>query len=348
MSIHVIKPGIYTTIQDKGRQGYQKYGVLTSGGMDPLSLRIANILTGNQENEAVLEVTLMGPGPVLTCEKDQLIAVTGADVEIDIDGERAPLWKPLFVRSGSTITFGLCKRGCRVYLAVAGGFDVEPVMQSKSTYVRAGIGGLKGRPLEKGDVLPVGEPSLVADHLFDRLKNKVKQAGYGAPDWTVSHDHFLPLRKSPVIRVLAGRYLSHFQETSQTAFFEQPYQVTPQSDRMGCRLKGEPVHLKEKLELISEAVAFGSIQIPPDGQPIILLADRQTTGGYPRIGEVATVDLPLIAQAMPGAKLYFEQIDHRDAEQALFKQEAELRELAARIKLEAFSFRKGEEDAKHK
>lgn len=117
---------------------------------------------------------------------------------------------------------------------------------------------------------------------------------------------------------------------------------------MGCRLKGEPVHLKEKLELISEAVAFGSIQIPPDGQPIILLADRQTTGGYPRIGEVATVDLPLIAQAMPGAKLYFEQIDQRDAEQALFKQEAELRELAARIKLEAFSFRKGEEDAKHK
>ena len=110
LSMHVIKPGMFTTIQDKGRIGYQKYGVLTSGGMDPLSLRIANILTGNQENEAVLEITLMGPGPVLTCQKDQLIAVTGADVEIEIDGEQAPLWKPLFIRAGSTITFGPCKR----------------------------------------------------------------------------------------------------------------------------------------------------------------------------------------------------------------------------------------------
>ncbi|MDR0126999.1 biotin-dependent carboxyltransferase family protein [Bacillus zhangzhouensis] len=340
MSIHVIKPGMFTTIQDKGRKGYQKYGVLTSGGMDPLSLRIANILTGNQENEAVLEITLMGPGPVLTCQKDQLIAVTGADVEIDIDGEPAPLWKPLFIRAGSTITFGPCKRGCRSYLAMAGGFDVEPVMQSKSTYVRAGIGGLKGRLLEKGDDLTIGEPSPIAVSLFHLLKSKEKQVRYSAPDWTVSHAHFLPLRKSPVIRVLGGRHLSYFQEESQTAFFEQPYQVTPQSDRMGCRLKGEPIRLKQKLELISEAVAFGSVQIPPDGQPIILLADRQTTGGYPRIGEVATVDLPLIAQAMPGANLYFKQIDHHEAEQALFKQEAKLRELTARVKLEAFSFEK--------
>ncbi|NOL31388.1 MULTISPECIES: biotin-dependent carboxyltransferase family protein [Bacillus] len=334
MSMHVIKPGMFTTIQDKGRIGYQKYGVLTSGGMDPLSLRIANILTGNQENEAVLEITLMGPGPVLTCQKDQLIAVTGADVEIEIDGEQAPLWKPLFIRAGSTITFGPCKRGCRSYLAVAGGFDVEPVMKSKSTYVRAKIGGIEGRPLEKGDVLPIGEPSPLAVSLVHMLKSK----GERAPDWTVNHAHFLPLGKSPVIRVLAGRHLSHFQEESQQAFFERSYQVTPQSDRMGCRLKGEPIRLKQKLELISEAVAFGSIQIPPDGQPIILLADRQTTGGYPRIGEVATVDLPLIAQAMPGANLTFQQIDRQEAEQALFTQEAEMKDLTARLKLEAFSF----------
>lgn len=334
MSIHVIKPGMFTTIQDKGRIGYQKYGVLTSGGMDPLSLRIANILTGNQENEAVLEITLMGPGPVLTCQKDQLIAVTGADVEVEIDGEQVPLWKPLFIRAGSTITFGPCKRGCRSYLAVAGGFDVEPVMKSKSTYVRAKIGGVEGRPLEKGDVLPIGEPSPLAVSLVHMLKSK----GERAPDWTVNHAHFLPLGKSPVIRVLEGRHLSHFQEESQQAFFERSYQVTPQSDRMGCRLKGEPIRLKQKLELISEAVAFGSIQIPPDGQPIILLADRQTTGGYPRIGEVATVDLPLIAQAMPGANLTFQQIDRQEAEQALFTQEAEMKDLTARLKLEAFSF----------
>ncbi|MEI4789660.1 biotin-dependent carboxyltransferase family protein [Bacillus sp. FJAT-53060] len=348
MSIQVIKPGMFTTIQDNGRKGYQKYGVLTSGGMDQLSLRIANILTGNQENEAVLEITLMGPGPVFKCQKDQLIAVTGADVEIDIDGDQAPLWKPLFIRSGSTITFGPCMRGCRSYLAVAGGFDVEPVMQSKSTYVRAGIGGLKGRLLEKDDVLTIGEPSSLATSLLHMLKSKEKYARYSAPDWTVNHTHFLPLRKSQVIRVLAGRYLSYFQEESQKAFFKQPYQVTPQSDRMGCRLKGEPIRLKQKLELISEAVAFGSVQIPPDGQPIILLADRQTTGGYPRMGEVATVDLPLIAQSMPGENLYFQQIDRQEAEQALFHQEEEVRELTARIKLEAFSFRKGEDYAKHK
>lgn len=338
MSIHVVKPGMFTTIQDKGRKGYQKYGVLTSGGMDPLSLRIANILTGNQENEAVLEITLMGPGPVFTSQKDQLVAVTGADVEIDIDGEQAPLWKPLFIRAGSTITFGPCKRGCRSYLAAAGGFDVEPVMQSKSTYVRARIGGLEGRPLEKGDVLPVGEPSPLASSLFQMLKSKVTRGAYSAPDWTVNHAHFLPLRKSPVIRVLAGRHLCDFQKESQQAFFERPYQVTPQSDRMGCRLKGEPIRLKQKLELISEAVAFGSIQIPPDGQPIILLADRQTTGGYPRIGEVATVDLPLIAQAMPGANLTFQQIDRQEAEQALFSQEADMKELTTRLNLETFSF----------
>lgn len=155
---------------------------------------------------------------MLTCQKDELIAVTGADVEIDIDGEPAPLWKPLFVRSGSTITFGPCKRGCRAYLAVAGGFDVEPVMQSKSTYVRAGIGGLNGRPLEKGDVLSIGKPSIVADRLSDRLKSEVKQAAYSAPDWTVSHTHFLPLRKSPVIRVLPGRHLSFFKKYLNTPF----------------------------------------------------------------------------------------------------------------------------------
>ncbi|WP_353853792.1 biotin-dependent carboxyltransferase family protein [Bacillus sp. Bos-x628] len=338
MSIQVIKPGMFTTIQDTGRKGYQKYGVLTSGGMDQLSLRIANMLTGNQENEATLEITLMGSGPVFTCQKDQLIAVTGADVEIDINGEPAPLWKPLFIRSGSTITFGPCKRGCRSYLAVAGGFDVEPVMESKSTYVRAGIGGLKGRPLEKGDVLTIGEPSSLAISLFNMLKSKETYARYSAPNWTVNHSHFLPLRKSPVIRVLEGRHFPQFQEASRRVFFEQPFQVTPQSDRMGCRLKGEPIRLKQKLELISEAVAFGSVQIPPDGQPIILLADRQTTGGYPRIGEVATVDLHLIAQAMPGATLHFQQIDRHEAEKALFNQEEELRELTARIKLEAFSF----------
>lgn len=218
MSIHVIKPGMFTTIQDKGRKGYQKYGVLTSGGMDALSLRIANILTGNEENEAVLEITLMGPGPVLTCHKDALIAVTGADVEIDIDGEPAPLWKPLFIRAGSTITFGPCKRGCRAYFAVAGGFDVEPVMESKSTYVRAGIGGLNGRPLEKGDVLSIGKPLIVADRLSDRLKSNLKQSAYSAPDWTVSHTHFLPLRKSPVIRVLPGDTFLFFKKHLNTPF----------------------------------------------------------------------------------------------------------------------------------
>ncbi|MDM5296961.1 biotin-dependent carboxyltransferase family protein [Bacillus pumilus] len=348
MSIQVIKPGMFTTIQDKGRIGYQKYGVLTSGGMDQLSLRVANLLAGNQESEAALEISLMGPGPVFTCQTDQLIAVTGADVEVDIDGESAPLWKPLFIPSGSAISFGPCKRGCRSYLAVAGGFDIKPVMQSKSTYVRAEIGGLKGRPLAKGDVLPVGKPSRLACGLTKMLTTKVRNRGYGAPDWTVNHAHFLPLHKSPVIRIVAGRHMAHFQEESQQAFFEQPFQVTPQSDRMGCRLKGEPIRLKKKLELMSEAVACGSVQIPPDGQPIILLADRQTTGGYPRMGEVATVDVPLIAQAMPGANLHFQRIDRQEAERALVKQEEELRELTARIKLEAFSYRNGESHDKHK
>ncbi|MGE6632054.1 biotin-dependent carboxyltransferase family protein [Bacillus sp. NPDC077027] len=334
MSIHVIKPGIFTTIQDKGRTGYQKYGVLTSGAMDPISRRVANLLTGNHQDEAVLEITLVGPGPAFTFEEDHVIAITGAEVTLEIDGQPAPLWKPIFVRAGSMLSFGPCKLGCRAYLAVAGGFNVLTVMNSKSTYVRAGIGGYKGRSLQKGDILQVGHPSILSHKMARKRSQKTKNTSFATPDWTVSHYSFLPLRKSPVIRVLPGRHFPYVEPSSQVAFFESEFQVTPQSDRMGCRLKGEPIRFKQNLELISEAVAFGSIQIPPDGQPIILLADRQTTGGYPRIGEIASVDLPLIAQARLGATIQFQRIDRHEAEEAIFTQEEQIRKLVARLKIE--------------
>ncbi|MCM3411577.1 biotin-dependent carboxyltransferase family protein [Metabacillus litoralis] len=324
-----LRSGLLTTIQDLGRYGYQKYGVIVSGAMDSYSLRIANLLVGNSEGEAALEITLMGP--TLLFEKDMLIAITGGDLSPTIEGASVPLWRPVFVKKGSKLQFGLQKSGCRAYLAVAGGFAVNEIMKSKSTYLRAEIGGYQGRAIQEGDILEVNSMSEGAFSQIEKLKNKQNKRPFQPANWSVRWNEFLPLIKNPNIRVLQGAQYEKFTSHSKEQFFTQSFRVSPQSDRMGYRLSGPAIELEEKLEMLSEAVAHGTIQIPPDGNPIILLADRQTTGGYPKIGQVATVDLPVIAQVMPGQSISFTEITLEDAERLYLEKEKNLRQLAVSI-----------------
>ena len=323
--IKIIKPGILTTIQDLGRYGFQKFGVIVSGVMDSLSHRIANLLVGNEENAPTLEITMVGP--VIEFERDTLISICGGDLSPSIDGKFVPLWRPVLVKKGSQLRFGQCKAGCRSYLAVAGGFDVPRVMGSTSTYLRAGIGGFKGRPLKTGDELKLSPPNNRSVQMIHDFSTKIGDQKFVATKWSVSAG-FIPIsNKIPSIRVIKGRQYQLFSKESQKSFFREPFEITTQSDRMGYRLKGSVLSLTSAEEMISEAVNFGTIQVPPDGNPIVLLADRQTTGGYPKIGQVATVDLPYIAQLKPGDKIKFVEVSHEEAQRLYLEREREIQQL---------------------
>ncbi|PGS51136.1 biotin-dependent carboxyltransferase family protein [Bacillus sp. AFS041924] len=325
MSIKVCRPGLLTSVQDLGRYGFQKYGVIVSGAMDATSLRIANLLVGNEEGEAALEVTLMGTSFLF--EKDLLISITGGNLSATIDGELVTLWRPVYVKVGSVLHFKACQSGCRAYVAIAGGFAVDEIMESKSTYLRGEIGGYKGRALKEGDLLLCNEIPQRAIKLFQQLKSKAQSHQFAATNWHVNSESFMEIKKNAVVRVIRGGEFDRFTSSSQAQFFEQEFQITPMSDRMGYRISGPTLQLEESFELISEAVSHGTIQVPKDGNPIILLSDRQTIGGYPKIAQVATVDLPLIAQLKPGEKIRFKEITLEGAEQLYMKYEQQMEQL---------------------
>lgn len=327
MTIQVLHPGALATIQDKGRFGYQQYGVIASGAMDSYSLRIGNWLVGNSANEGALEVTMFGTS--LQFEKDGVIALTGADLSALINGKPAPTWRPLLIRKGSVLKFKAAKQGSRAYVAIAGGFDVPEVMGSKSTYLKAGIGGFHGRTLQKGDQLPYGSK-------FTKLNEKVLHhlEQIGAPvKWSVRFDDVLQFGKQQRIRVLSGTEFDRFDAPSIETFFNETYTLTKDSDRMGFRFNGAALSLKEPFELLSEGVTFGTVQVPSSGQPIILMADRQTTGGYPKIAQVITADLPTLAQMQPNATVQFEKITFEQAEQELLRHAQILTEIQLGIRL---------------
>ena len=322
MSMRVIKPGLLTSIQDLGRKGYQQHGVIVSGAMDPYSLRISNMLVGNKEGEGALEITLMGP--TLKIEKDCLIAITGGNLTPTVNGQVIPMWRPIFVKKDAILAFGGCKSGCRAYLSVSGGFTISPVMNSKSTYLRGGLGGYKGRALQADDVIEMNAESLnLEKHGFD-VFSTVK--------WFVNEKDFMPESK-PVIRFTKGRQYGFFTDSSKVDFEKELFKVSNQSDRMGYRVSGPSLVLKEKRDLLSEAVTNGSIQVPPDGNPIILLADSQTTGGYPKIAQVITADIAAIAQVKPGESIQFSRVSLREAEQLYLQKEQTLKELKTSISL---------------
>jgi biotin-dependent carboxylase-like uncharacterized protein len=325
----VTRAGALSTLQDLGRVGYQRFGVVVGGAMDARAHRVANLLVGNPEGEATLEITLVGPS--LVFRETALVAICGAALSPRV-GERAvPMHRPVLLRAGSTLAFGTRQSGCRSYLAVHGGFDVPPVMNSKSTYLRAGFGGFQGRALRKGDELRIaaagGEshyPELErtlrdGDEAFCALDDLAFEPAGGAAAAPTS------------IRVVAGQQWEALSAAAQAQFTSVPFRISIDSDRMGYRLEGPKLELSEPLEMISEGVTFGTVQLPPDGKAIVLMADRQTTGGYPKIANVASTDLPLLAQMMPHQELRFAMISLDEAQERYLADEREIGAIAQAI-----------------
>lgn len=324
--IRVMKAGVLTQLQDLGRYGYQRYGVPVNGVMDEWSHRIANVLVGNPDHVATLECTLTGPS--LRFDRDRLVALCGADMRANVDGEPVPLGQPLLIHAGATLQFDGHRRGARVYLAVRGGFGVPAVMGSASTFVQGRFGGFQGRPLVKGDRLPLAD----ADHGYPGALRLLVQCGTA---FVTPAAFSIPVPDSSMdaVRFVPGPQWQAFTPEARQAFAGQPFEIGAQSDRMGYRLKGPALALARPLEMVSEAVSFGTVQVPPDGNPIILMADRQSAGGYPKIGYVASVDLPMLAQAMPGEQLRFAPVALEQAQALYLAREEALAQLRQQVEL---------------
>lgn len=306
----VIKPGLATTVQDLGRVGFQQYGVVVSGAMDSFSLQIANILVGNERHEACLEVAILGPK--LAILKDTVLAICGANLSPKLDGVKVPLWKTFRVNRGQILEFGKPKTGVYAYIAVAGGINVPLLMESKSTYTKAKMGGYKGRALEKGDI--------IRGHHHPTPLNLLSGRG-------IIKEHIPNYLSQRTIKVILGPDHHVFTSESIYTFFTEMYEVTNQSDRMGYRLTGPTLYHKESADIISDAILPGTIQVPAGGEPIVLLADRQTSGGYPRIATVISSDIHYVAQTLPGEKLCFEQVSVEMAQKLYIEQEKLIRTL---------------------
>jgi len=328
MSLLVETPGLLTTFQDLGRFGFQHLGVGPSGALDEVSHRWANLLVGNSPEAPSLEITLAGP--TLNFFRETLIALTGGDLSPEIDGRAVPQWRPVWVRMGSRLSFGKATQGARCYMAVGGGFRLPKVMGSASTNILAGFGGLQGRPLRAGDRLETGElsqqiwPSLLAN--LHRQDAPFLGLNWFAP-WFREMDFLRPA----TLRVVQGPQWEALATHSRAAFLAENFTVAPNSNRMGLRLQGSKLSLETPMEMISSGVTTGTLQLPPDGAPILLMADRQTTGGYPRIGELATVDLSKAAQLRPGEHLRFKLITLSEAQELDHRRETHRREAAATL-----------------
>ncbi|GAB7535141.1 5-oxoprolinase subunit C family protein [Burkholderia sp. 3C] len=303
MTIEVIRPGALSSFQDLGRTGYQHLGVPANGAMDEHAHRLANALVGNAPGDATLEITLTGP--TLRFHRAAVIAVCGADLDAWLDDQPLPRDRATVAPVGSTLGFERRRSGVRAYLAVRGGFALATPMGSASTALRAGYGGLRGRALRRGDTLAMRE----------RYPSFRERDGFGP----VFADGVLREAGEP-LRIVAGREWARFTGDAHATLLGSAYRVSAQSDRMGYRLEGAPLALAAPFEAASEALAFGTVQVPPDGQPIVLMADRQTTGGYPKIAQVCAVDLPRLAQASPGEALRFERIELADAQRLALAQ----------------------------
>ena len=325
MSLRILRPGLLTTVQDLGRFGYQKDGIIVSGAMDATALRVANLLVGNDENAAGLEITLLGP--TIRFETDHLIALTGAYLSPTLDGRPVGLNRPVWVAAGTELAFGAPVAGSRAYLAVSGGAAVAPVLGSRSTYLGAGFGGLHGRALQAGDVLPGPGPTPAGQRLMETLATSASPVIWRQARWTPNAELCPQPQNSPVIRALWGPEYAQFTAESQRAFWQEPFTVSTEADRMGYRLQGPALARNTKVELLSSAVTFGTVQVPPGGQPIVLMADHQTTGGYPRLAQVITADLSALAQLRPGQRLWFQEVSLLEAQALYLAQERQLRAL---------------------
>lgn len=299
--LRVIRPGPYTTVQDAGRFGYQRFGVPPSGALDPFAYRASNMLVGNPEGAAVLEITFMGPELEVLGEAD--MALTGAGMKVSVNGRNLAGWTSFRVKEGDRVVIGPALSGCRAFLSVTGGIDVPPVMGSRSCYAGAGIGGHRGRALAPEDILSRGEGALPAGPL-------------------AMPEEWIP-RYSPdiILRAVPGPQDDFFTDGLRI-FFESGFRVAPDSNRMGYRLVGPVIPHREGMprSIISEPSVRGGVQIPAGGQPIILLVE-QTVGGYTKIATVLSADIPLVAQARPGDRVRFMRVSLEEAHRAYSEQE---------------------------
>ncbi|MGN8647401.1 biotin-dependent carboxyltransferase family protein [Gracilibacillus sp. HCP3S3_G5_1] len=288
MTIEIIEEGLHTTIQDRGRLGYQSYGFPVSGPMDEFAAQMANILLNNDRNEAVIEMGFIGP--TLQFHQDAIIAITGGNMSANLNDTPIPLAQPIQVKKGDILQFRTVKTGGFGYIAIKGGFNLPEILGSRSTIVRADVTGLLGRKLSIGDTIP-----------FSHSYHMKKQFS-----WGITSDLFAYIEQAPkTIRYIEGAQYNWFEADT---FEQEEWTASTQSNRMGYRLEGTPVKRRNDKQLLTEATLFGSIQVPPNGLPIILMADGQPTGGYPKIGQVARVDLRKVSQLRPGQSFRFHKI----------------------------------------
>lgn len=317
MSLRILTDSILTTVQDLGRYGFRALGINPNGVMDRKAARLTNILLQNEEMKAVLEIHF--PAPKILFEKNAVIALGGADFGAQIDENEIQNWRPYFIEKGQILSFQRKVSGNRCYLGVSGGIEIADWLKSSSTNLKAQIGGFAGRRLLKNDRLNFSEKLLLARRRFDHF---------------ISGDLLPRYSNSPKIRFIKGAEWEKLPVESQQSFLSQKFSVSHNSDRMGFRLKGSPLCLAEKFELLSSAVSFGTIQLLPDGQLIILMADHQTTGGYPRIAHICAEDLPIAAQLGANDFLNFEVISLAEAENLslLFEKNLNLLKTAIRFR----------------
>ena len=304
-SIKIIDKGMLTTIQDLGRFGYQRYGVTPSGVMDEYSAKMANILVGNELEAPVIETTFKGAA--IEFSGDSSIAITGGDNIILLNDIEVPMWESIRIKNGDIVKMNFCKSGVRNYISIHGGFDIPKVLGSYSTNIKSKLGGFEGRALENDDVIP--------------LKNIPSSFIHK----TLSNQDIPKFSGSETIGVILGPQDDEFTEEGHKTFFNSEYEVSKEGDRMGIRFLGEKVDHINGADIISDGISFGAIQIPGNGQPIIMMADRQTTGGYTKIGNVITADLYKVAQLPPGSKVKFQQFEEQEAIEALKKHQEKLK-----------------------
>lgn len=312
-----LKSGILTTLQDLGRSGYQHTGLNNSGAMDTLSMRLLNILLGNKESEGVLEFHF--PSPTIVFEEHVFFATGGAEFSVTLNDLPVDNWKIHTAKPGDMLAFSKKIAGERGYLSIKGGFKIPSLLGSQSTNILAGIG---GKHIQKGDRLDVN----LRNGMLYAASNKVKIAPK-----TININLRPPYKTHRELRIIADEGMESLAKASRDAIFSQKFIISGISNRMGYRLEGECLNLGNNTSKVSSSVAFGTIQLLPDGQLIILMADHQTTGGYPRLGKVIAVDLHLLAQLSAGEHISFREITLEVAESVLMKQERELHKLKTAV-----------------
>ncbi|HEY4111775.1 biotin-dependent carboxyltransferase family protein [Puia sp.] len=314
MAFSIIKPGLLDTIQDLGRHGSGRWGVSPGGAMDGYAAEVANLLVGNDRQEAVIEIHF--PGPQILFEQNTLIAITGADFSPTVNDEVIPRWQPVVVRKNTVLHFPSLVQGGRCYLSVHGGYCLKKWLNSYSTNLKATAGGWDGLALKKGDELPFNENTIYFAGLLKEESN------FETLPWRVNTENIYQFPHE--IGFLPGHEFGGLSDASKTAFLENNFMIHPSSDRMGYQLKGAPLSLDRPVDLVSSAVSFGTVQLLPNGQLIVLMADHQTTGGYPRIAHVVSAHLPKLAQLRPSDTVQFKLMDLALAEKMLVSRKKEL------------------------